>query len=277
MATSFPVSVRLGGASHAVVVDAGFALSPMGLLVTMALARKTAVWLPRGLLTLLDNDSLYRRAPELMGGGWLPEAGREASLAAMAAELPAWQRAWHYGKLSARVHWIGDARAESTLADREDAGLLPRFEHCAAALDALFAGQGEAPVAPLDECARDAVALAAALQPDPVMLLSLPENGADDLPPLCRLLTTLGFGVRRRPAGPGDMSLLDVALVPLEAGGCGAALLQIVAPGVLSLPDGWDDAEWGITDGETLAENGDDVWRNACALWQPVAAMEAAA
>ncbi len=276
MGTPFPVSVRFGGAPQAFVVDAGFALSPMGLLVTMALARHAAVWLPRGLLTLLDNDSLYRRAPDQMGGAWLPEAGRADRLAAMAMELPAWQRAWHYGKLSARVHWIGDARAESTLADREDSGLLPRFEHCAAALDALMVADGNPPTAPLDECARDAVALAAALQPDPVVLLT-PPHEAGGVPPLCALLVALGFGVRRRQGGLASTPPLEAALVPLEAGGLFAAMLQIVAPGVLTLPDSWDDADWGLGEDTGLASETADVWRNACALWQPLAALEQAA
>lgn len=274
MGTPFPVSVRFGGAAPAFVIDAGFALSPMGLLVTMAVARHAAVWLPRGLLTLLDNDSLYRRAPEQMGGAWLPETGPARRLAAMATELPAWQRAWHYGKLSARVHWIGDAHAESTLADREDSGLLPRFEQCAAALDALMVAKRGPPTAPLDECARDAVALAAALQPDPVVLLT-PSDEADGMPPLCAMLGALGFGVRQR-IGAGPLPApLEAALVPLEAAGLYAVMLQIVAPAVLTLPDSWDVAEWD-DDGSGGSETA-DVWRNAHALWQPLTALECVA
>lgn len=271
MGTPYPVSVRIGTQPQAFVVDAGFALSPMGLLVTLALARNSAVWLPRGLLNLLDNDRLYCRDPAQMGGDWLPSEGRGALLTAMADELPAWQRAWHYGKLSARVHWIGDAHYESALADREDSALLPRFEHCAAALDTRLAADGDPPVAPLDECARDAVALAAALQPDPVFLLTLPDH--DGVPPLCTLLGKLGFSVRRRVAAAD--AVLDAARIPLEASGSRAAIVQIVAPAVISLPDSWDDGDWPGSHAD--ADIGDDVWRNACALWQSLAVMEEAA
>jgi hypothetical protein len=265
MATPFPVSVRVGAAPQAFVIDAGFALSTMGLLVTLALARHAAVWLPRGLLNLLDNDRLYSRDPTQMGGSWLPAKGREERLNEMASELPAWQRAWHYGKLSTRVHWIGDARYESALVDRDDGGLLPRFEHCAAALDMrLVSSRGDA-IAPLDECARDAVALVAALQPEPVMLLTLPEN--DGPPPLCALLGSLGFGVRCSTTPLSD-NALDPARVPLEAYGADAAIIRIVAPMVLALPDMWDDQD---------DDPVDDVWRNACALWQPLTALKVAA
>jgi hypothetical protein len=276
MAAPYPVSVRIGTNPQAFIIDAGFALAPMGLLVTLALARNSAVWLPRGLLNLLDNDRLYCRDPAQMGGSWLPGEGRDARLAAMADELPAWQRAWHYGKLSARVHWIGDAQYESALADREDSALLPRFEHCAAALDAKLVGCGHDPVAPLDECARDAVALAAALQPDPALLLTLPDDGG--LPPLCTLLDQVRMEVRRRLAGFDDAenAALEAARIPLEASGSRAAVVRIVAPAVLSLPDSWDEGEWPDTPAEA-GERGDDVWRNACALWQPLAALETVA
>lgn len=267
MGTPYPVSVRIGTQPQAFVVDAGFALSPMGLLVTLTLARNSAVWLPRGLLNLLDNDRLYCRDPAQMGGDWLPSDGRDALLAAMADELPAWQRAWHYGKLSARVHWIGDAHYESALADREDGALLQRFEHCAAALDARLLIAGKPSVSPLDECARDSVALAAALQPDPVFLLTLPDR--EGLPPLCTLLSDLGFGVRRGVAAAS--TVLEAARIPLEASGSHAALIQIVAPAVLALPDNWNENDW--SEPRSDGDGGDDVWRNACALWQPLAAM----
>ena len=287
MGTPFPVSVRFGASPQAFVIDAGFALSPMGLLVTMSLARSAAVWLPRGLLTLLDNDRVYRRAPDQMGGHWLPPDRREAMLSAMAAELPAWQRAWHYGKLAARVHWIGDARYESALADREDASLLPRFEHCASALDARLAMRQESMMTPLDECARDAIALAAALQPEPVLLITLPSDDPSP-PPLCRLLDSLGIGTRQRIGhhNAGLAPLIEAALVPLEAAGEAAALVQIVAPDVLTLPDSWpeswpgswDGPEWSGDDGGGHGgEEGDDVWRHACALWHPLVPLAAAA
>jgi hypothetical protein len=106
-----------------------------------------------------------------------------------------------------------------------------------------------------------------------VVLLTLAED-IDGQPPLCSLLATLGFGVRRRVGASPHLPILDAALVPLEAGGFDAAMLQIVAPGVLTLPDSWDDPDWSA---DNAGDDADDLWRNACALWQPAGAMRAAA
>lgn len=276
MGSPLPVSVRIGAQPINLVVDAAFALSPMGLPVTMALARGARAWLPRRMLTLLDNDRLYRRAPAQMGGGWLPGEEREALLAGMADELATWQRAWHYGRLAARVFFVGDAHYESVLAEREDSSLLPRFEHCAAALDARLALDGEAPTAPLEECARDAVALAAALQPEPAWILTLADG--ERAPAPCKMLAGAGVDVRRAwsPIGAEMSELLDTALAPLTASDGHAAIVQIVAPGALALPDAWDDGDWSI-DERLGSSDEDEVWRNACALWRPLAAWEAAA
>ena len=72
----------------------------------------SAVWLPRGFYTLLDNDEYYRRRPDQMGGGWLAPGTRDAILRELTLELEPWRRAWQNGRLSSRVHWIGDAQYE---------------------------------------------------------------------------------------------------------------------------------------------------------------------
>lgn len=264
-----PMSLRIGEPPINIVVDAALALSPMGLVTTMALTQGARVWLPRRMLTLLDNDRLYRATPTHMGGAWLPETDREARLGMMADELPTWQRAWHYGRLSARVFFLGDAHYESVLADRQDRTLLPRFEHCAAALDARLALEGSVPVAPLEECARDAVALVVALQPEPAYILTLGDPPG--VPALCDTLERLGFVVRCGPPAMGGLSidLLDRALAPFATAGGEAALVHVAAPGALALPDAFDEGEWSL-DEQDGADG--EVWRHACALWQRVAA-----
>lgn len=276
MGSPLPVSVWIGAQPVNLIVDAAFALTPMGLPITMALSRVARAWLPRHMLTLLDNDRLYRRDPSQMGGGWLPKVHREAMLADMAEELATWQRAWHYGRLAARVFFVGDAHYESVLAEREDSALLPRFEHCAAALDARLALDGEAPTAPLEECARDAVALAAALQPEAAWILTLADG--DGPPAPCRMLAGAGLEVRRAwsPLGKDMSELLAAALAPLAARDGQATIVQIAAPGALALPDAWDDGDWSADERLGACDEG-QVWRNACALWRPLAAWEAAA
>lgn len=279
MGPQLPVSVRFGGRPPSIVVDATFALSPMGLLVTLALARTAEVWLPRGFYTLLDNDTFYRNRPERMGGRWLAEETRAAALAELAQELEPWRRTWQNGRLSSRVHWIGDAQYESALPDRQEIGLLPRFESCCAALQRRLEEAGSDASAPLDDCARDAIALAAALQPESSFILTM-ASGDGGPPPLCDYLSLLGFPFRR-PWGQSlgaSEAALSPAIVPLAASGREAAIVQVVAPVILALPDGWGDGDWDLddqpgSDDEPL----DDLWRNACALWRPLAPMEAAA
>lgn len=275
MEPHLPVSVRFGARPPGIVIDATFALSPMGLLVAMVLSRSAHVWLPRGLYTLLDNDTHYRLQPEQMGGSWLSEETRSALLNDLAKELEPWRRAWQNGRLSSRVHWIGDAQYESALPDREESGLLPRFESCCAALDARL-GDLVGLAGPLDECARDVVALSAALQPDSTYILTIApsQNG---VPPLCDYLDRFGFPIRRQPTRLSDWTgaAFGPALAPIAASGRDAAIVQIVAPVILAMPDGWDESDWALEDPADSDETAlDDPWRNACALWRPLAWAE---
>jgi hypothetical protein len=274
MGPQLPLSIKVSGGSLSVIVDAVFALSPMGLLMTMRLAHDGRIWLPRGLLTMLDNDAIYRAAPHLMGGEWLPLERRVELLAAMAAELGAWRRAWHYGRLSAEVHWIGDAQYESCLPDRAYTQLLPRFEACCAALDTRRTARQAAPLSMLDECARDAIALAGALQPEPSVVLTLGTRGGGE-PPLCNFLSAVGIAVQplRGPLTPMLRDLQASSLLPLVAASDPVAALHLMAPGVLAIPEARSDGDWSLDEaddqGELLRAH---VWQRACVLWQPVEA-----
>lgn len=278
MGPQLPVSVKFGGSPPSIVVDATFALSPMGLLVTLALSRTAEVWLPRGFYTLLDNDTFYHNRPERMGGSWLDGETRADLLATMAEELEPWRRTWQNGRLSSRVHWIGDAQYESALPNRQDIGLLPRFEICCQGLQRRLEEARVDAAAPLDACARDAIALAAALQPDSNFILTMagPDGGA---PPLCDYLGRLGFPSPRPWGGASAMAeaALMPAMVPLAASGQEAAVVQVVAPVILALPDGWNDGDWEDEQSANDDEPLEDIWRNACALWRPLAPLEAAA
>jgi hypothetical protein len=277
MGPQLPVSVRFGAGPPAVIVDASLALSPAGLLAAMALARTAQVWLPRGLYTLLDNDAYYRGHPEAIGGLWLSEKGRGALLEAMAGELDPWRRAWQNGRLSSRVHWIGDAQYESVLPNRSDSGLLPRFEICCASFDRR---RGDAVAAPLEECARDVCALAAALQPEAAYILTL--GAADGGPaPLLAFLAASDIPVRARPFVADDHIgfALAPALAPLAASGTSAAIVQVVAPVAVAIGEGWGAADWEEMDEPEEAGAGgpDDPWRGASALWRPFATVDMAA
>jgi len=278
-----PISVKVAQRSVSVVVDASFAFSPLGLLTTMRLARVADVWLPRALRDILDNDALYRSRPGQLGAYWLPPASRDEMLERMVAALTPWQRAWTYGRLSAQVHWIGEARYESALPDRGDGTMLPRFEACCAALDSRLAlRQTPMRASALDDCTRDSLALACALQPEPVVILAARPHGYEE-PTICGYLAGAGIEARRlaHPAAAPllrDLGLVD-ALMPVIATEQSAALLHLVAPGALALPDGWTDDDWSL---DEMPEQGgllrSHVWDGALVLWHPVepAPLEAA-
>jgi hypothetical protein len=277
MGPQVPVSVRFGAGPPAVIVDASLALSRAGLLVAMALARTAQVWLPRGLYTMLDNDAHYRGHPEAIGGLWLSEQNRGALVEAMAVELDPWRRAWQNGRLSSRVHWVGDAQYESVLPNRSDSGLLSRFETCCAFFDRR---RDDSAAAPLEECARDVCALAAALQPEPAYILTLgAEDGAP--PPLLAFLEASHIPVRCPPWAAEDhiAFALAPALAPLAASGTVAAIVQVVAPVAVAIGEGWGGADWEEMDQpeESSADGPDDPWRGASALWRPFTAGEAPA
>jgi hypothetical protein len=275
MGAQLPLSVKVSSRPLSVIVDAAFALSPLGLLTTMRLAQAGRVWLPRALWTMLDNDALYRQSPQRMGGDWLPAERRKDLLAGMAAELVPWRRAWHYGRLAAQVHWIGDAQYESCLPDRADALLLPRFEACCAAFDARRTERQMKPLSALDDCARDAVALAGALQPEPAVILTLGARDGSE-PPLCTFLAAIGIAAQplRGSQAPLLCELgLAEALLPMAAATEPATALHVLAPGVLSMPEPRTEGDWSLDEtdeqGELLRAY---AWEGACALWQTVEA-----
>jgi hypothetical protein len=152
--------------------------------------------------------------------------------------------------------------------------MLPRFEACCAALEGRL-GQYEAQHASvLDDCARDALALACALQPEPTVILAA-TSGPDDPPSLCSYLEHADIETRRlrdtaAPSLLRDFGLMD-ALLPVIAIEQSAALLHLVAPGALALPDTWSDDDWPL---DELSEQGQGqrgyVWDGAIVLWQPL-------
>lgn len=273
MTSQAPLSVEVTRRTSHVVVDALLALSPWGLLATMRLAQAAHVWLPQGLRDLLDGSALYRKAPGRLGLGWLPSETRAPLLARMAEALTPWHRAWSYGRLPAQVHWVGDAQHECLLADRGDLSLLPRLIAFGAALDS-----GTSPCAyddPLDRCGRDAVALAAALQPEPVAIVTLGAGAPGSPPPACAWLAGAGIPSRPIAAGPGSALVGDLgiaeALRPLVAGGLSLAVLHLLAPEALAAPDGWGDGDW-----DSCAPEDDPAhraaWTNALVLWHALEA-----
>jgi hypothetical protein len=276
MTSVLPVSVKVGEPTLSVLIDAVFAFSPLGLLTTMRLARVANVWLPRSLRGILDRDAYYRNRPDQLGAFWLSSGDRHELQQRMAAALAPWQQAWSYGRLSSQVNWLGDARYESVMPDRDDGAMLPRFEACCAALEGRLGQSATQHASVLDDCARDSLALACALQPAPVVILAA-TAAAGEPPALCNYLDKANIETHRlcatvAPSLLRDLGLIE-ALLPVIATQPSAALIHLIAPGALSLPDAWSDDDWSI---DVLAEPGHGerryIWDGATALWQPLEA-----
>jgi hypothetical protein len=276
MGAPLPLSVKVERRCIDIVIEPTFALSPLGLVTTMRLARTEHVWLPRSLRGILDHNARFLEAPGELALDWLPEEGRASAAWSMAEQLALWHRAWTYGRLAAQIHWIGDAQYESLLPDRADALLLTRFEACADALDRRCIRTRQPIASRLQHCSRDALALAAALQPDPVSILT--QGSADGArPPLCAWLETIGIPARPVPVALASARLRDLglaeALLPAAIAGQPVALVHVVAPGVLTMPETWSDGDWL----DEYDEAGEDlrarIWSDAFALWQTVEAM----
>ena len=135
-----PVLLRVDAPTLNVIIDIHLAPAPLGLLRTMRLARTTRVWLPRSLWSLLDNDAPYHRHPERLS------RRPQAALARMTEQMPMWRQAWHYGRLAADVHWIGNARCEGSAPERGDPGPFQRFGACRAGLDCAGGPVGDDPL-----------------------------------------------------------------------------------------------------------------------------------
>jgi hypothetical protein len=259
MEARLPLSLKVTARTSAFILDAALALEPLGLLTALRLAPFAPVWLPRSFWGLLDNDSFYRAHPDRLGGMGHDDAAR----AAMAAQLPGWHRAWSYGRLSASLYWVGDAHYESRLPEGIGGELLPRFERCAAALDAAWSRRQLGSDGPLAECARDSLALAAAMQPDPVTILT--PGGGDAPPLLCDLFEQAGLDASVI-ALPGRAAAPPGALLPLAAHRRRYAAVHVIAPAALAFAEAIDETEEDVFDADPAP------WAGAALLWQRVEA-----
>lgn len=260
------VSLSLGAETEAppCIIDGSLALSPLGLMLALRLARCRRVWLVRALLALLDNDEFYKDRPELIGDA---KGGR-----VQAQMLSEWRRAWLQANLLDRFCWVGDARHESLLPGDVDEAVVERFELLSQSLEARSGSADSVAVHPISECARDAVVLAAVLgTQSPVILTAPGQNRAS--PYLCKVLNDAGITCKRLRDN-GKYSGLNSGVFPasvwfttrqLSFLGLRMVAFHLVAPRAIVLDradcaDGWS--------GDKPLEP--DPWADACALWHNV-------
>lgn len=257
------VSLRVGAAIEAPVciIDGSLALSPMGLILALRLARCRRVWLVRALWSLLDNDEFYQERPELIGG---PESGT-----IQAQMLSEWRRAWLQANLLDRFNWIGDARHESLLPEDIDEGAVERFELLTQLFDARANLQTTDILTPLSECARDAVVLSAVLGTQCPVILTAPGKGKSP-PDLCDVLSDAGVTCKRlrdnaKPSGLNDdifPSRAWFATRQMAMFGFRLAAVHLVAPRAVVIGSRDPSQSWS---GDEPLDF--DPWADACAVW----------
>jgi hypothetical protein len=273
------------------VIDVSLTLRPCGLFWTLALARTMPVWLPQGHWTLVQ-DKTYARQDRITSR--LSGAPGVAGTRAFQDSAKEWEVARHGMRLEGHrnIYWTGDNWAESVVPKDDDPGLLDRRDALATAFDARLLpkeiaeethtrhafdvdGLCEPSVAPdiLADCARDALALAAALKsPQPVVLAAM--DAGEESPDVVQWLERSGVCCKRLESGIVREALrwfLAPALlrsglaVPIEAGKLRLAGLLLVAPRVVAATLD-DSLDWGAASANEVRE----FWDDASAIWWEV-------
>lgn len=260
------VSLHVGTAveAPACIIDGSLALSPLGLILALRLARSRRVWLARAMWALLDNDEFYQKRPDLIG-----ESGDGVVQARMLGE---WRRAWLAANLLDQCFWIGDARHDSLLPAGMDDSVVDQFELLSQALVARDADLARAEIAPLAECARDAIVLSAVLGMQYPVILTAQDN-VQKPPDLCRMLAKSGIGCRRVKKD-GRLHHFAECVLPaamwftvrqFAATGIGLAAVHLIAPRAVATARQGSSQSWS---GDEPLDF--DPWADACAVWHTV-------
>lgn len=241
------------------ILDVRLMLEPLGLELAFRLARQVETWLVRRLWTMLDNDSFYQR--------WPDELARDCT-SEHAAQLARWRTAWLEGQLNQRFFWVGDARYESVLPMDVDVTVRDRLDRLSAELDPEGEETSEPRLQVLDQCGRDALALAAALHNDNPVILTAAGRSLE--PGLISFAQRAGV-FEIAPATRRDVDLVPAAMryivAPLSTFGLSVAAVHVIAPAAAAMEPRPPTAdEW-----ESRADVARGYWSDARLVWQPFA------
>jgi hypothetical protein len=229
------------GRVPACVVDVRLSLGVDGLFWVLGLARTMPVWLVQTHWAIVE-DPFYLTQESLVR--WLagsPEASIDTCRAAVAESCSAWRDARRELTLETRPHvyWPAERLREASVPKRGWPDVVAVCDALAAGIDRRRQRSPET-VDTLADCARDGVALAAALgalgEPVPFLLTRLAAGETE--PDVARCLH--GAGIPCRLIGGRWAERLESALAPslidaglataLLAGSLRLALIQLVAP-----------------------------------------------
>jgi hypothetical protein len=253
VSTFAPLEVSVAGKKLSCVLDVPLALSRLGLLFALRLANELNVWLVRSLWQVLDSRDFY---PDVLLLGQHGAAGSRTIRQREHQRLSDAIHQWEWARLDCdlsglSVYWAGDARHESLLPRDVDKGLVERFERLSDELDGRLGGPGAIIPSfdPRRECARDAVALAAALVRYRPLIFTLCGSGYSgetpgDEPALCKYMRECNIQPQRVTASP-LAAAMKRQLMPIFArsgivellwGGLDLAVIHLVAPGAVVVP-----------------------------------------
>lgn len=280
-----PLAVHFSAQRWSCVVDAPLALSRFGLMLTLRLAEEMNVWLVPGLWEILDSSEYYLSHPEHLGlGPWLEAAEVERERGSELAEaVDHWQVARCDANLPAiPLYWPRETARDSLLPKEVGAGLIRHFDCLAAGLEHRRSQRPRDPLAeqPILDCARDALALTAALGRHRAIVLTLgSRGGASEAPPLCRYLRESGIPCLPVEERPSD-NPIRAHLAPLLArsgviellwAGLSVAVIHLVAPKAFLVPvdQGPEDLDGSFVSPMQTDESDDPNgwWEGAAAFW----------
>ena len=249
----------------AIIIDGRLALSPLGLLFALRVARSSRrAWLPCTWWALLDNDTFFQAHPEV-----IDDHGNGAVKASMLQE---WRLAWMHANLLDQFWWIGEGAHESLLPGGIDVRTVDRFHLLTAWFDRRCKVPSRRPLEPLSDCARDAVVLAAVLTLYSPVILTVPDDD-DGEPRLCTLVREAGLTCREVEGGANGAEAaasllsgtLGLAAEQLAMAGLRLAAVHILAPRAI-VAGASEEAEFDW-DERIPGDPDRDPWDDAVAIW----------
>jgi len=279
-----PMTINVATARPSCVVDVSFALSPWGLWGVRRLARNACVWLARAHIALirdrveeiLKDDAFVQRIVGGFGGSTAAGERLEAATSMWNAARP--NLAFSPDE---EICWPCDNAEESVMPRGTDPSIVTRLDALAQGLELRRSGSKAGVAGSIDilsDCARDTLALAAALGPGQVFVLTTIAPGRD-APDLVGFLASAGIPCRHVD-DLGQRRLLRETLLPLftqagltellAAGSIRLACLHLIVPRApLAAPELLSDDEYAydaVCD-DTESPGDPSLWDDAISAW----------
>jgi len=259
------------------IADVRLSLGAGGLFWVLGLARSVPVWLVQAHWAMVEDPFYLQEKALVRCLAGRPNATAEDCRAAVLDTCDTWRKAQREWCLESHpnLYWSAERSFEAVLPKDGGRGLTDLCDALAAGLDHRL-GRSAETVDALADCARDALALAAALGGTRPIVLMTTLEGDESEPALARSLDEADIPCRRLGAdGWADRFNARLApvlvhaglAVPLAAGTLRLAGLQVVAPRALMSAAEEDDG-----DSDRLAWNAAEDG-NEARLWDGAAAV----